>query len=304
MQSYQNGTGEYNKVGWGVVPVNRPGSVFIMDVSKSSSMSHPSRLTQYLRNTVSWILAISKLYPQEISLTHRFGDEVLLVARGFETAYVIAFYIMATWPFPKNPPYFGISYGDLLSDFPGDKDLETWNSPIVKRARIAADKLKKERSVTRQWLLFDDEGKPYREINELLNEYALIQDRFFKLQTEADHVASSLYIINDLQEWVASELNKNPSTISRQIRKSNVDILLTTKNRVVRTLHALMTTPNPQDKDDNTLTEVAASLEHLVDGPRIETFDAQEPWQLEIQIKKELKKQVSMFLSNIIQGDK
>ena len=259
----------------GVRFVKVPGSVFIMDVSQSSSISPPTKLTQYLRDMVTWLRTISKLNPQAIALTHRFGDEVLFVARGFETAYLFAFYITMTWPFAKQPPYFGVAYGDLLTDVPASEDLETWNSPIVKWARVAADELKREKSAHRKWLLFGNEGGADQAVSEILNEYALIQDRFFKLQTEAEYLASALYAINGIQEWVARELEKNPSTISLQIRKSNVDVLLATKNRVVKTLHERMLS-----QLQNTDTE----------GER-------DPRGLEAQIQNELKKHVKMFLS-------
>jgi hypothetical protein len=222
-----------------VMWVNIPGSVFIMDVSNSSLVQDPSRLTRHLHDTVDWISELSESNPDTISLLHRFGDELLLVARGYETAYLLAFYVMATWPFTEHPPYFGVGYGDLKAEFPQSRDLERWNSPIVKRARRASNQLKSVKPAYRQWLLFDKDEPSSHHNDVILNEYVLIQDRFFKLQTEVEHLVSALFTIDDLQEWIAEQLNKNRSTISRQVRKSNVDLLLVVKKRVAETLRKL-----------------------------------------------------------------
>jgi hypothetical protein len=222
-----------------VVRVNIPGSVFIMDVSNSSLIPNPSRMTRHLHDTVEWINELSESNPNTISLLHRFGDEILLVARGYETAYEIAFYVIATWPFREHPPYFGVGYGDLKAEFPHSTDLERWNSPVVKRARRASNQLKSVKPAYRQWLLFDKDDASSRHHDVILNEYVLIQDRFFKLQTDVEHLVSALFTIDDLQEWIAERLNKNRSTISRQVRKSNVDLLLVVKNRVAETLRKL-----------------------------------------------------------------
>ncbi|WDL95332.1 hypothetical protein [Alicyclobacillus sp. ALC3] len=212
------------------------GSVFIMDVARSSRMSNPTDLTDFLKFTVAWVRAVAARTSDSISLSHRFGDEILLVTRGAEGAYVLAFYIMATWPFPEHLPYFGVGYGDLRTEFPRDEDLEVWNSPVVKQARTAADMLKHEKPANRPWLLFSTDDLA---TGDLLNEYALIQDRFFRMQTHADHLAAAIYTIRDVQAWVAEKLGKSRSTISRQVRKSNADVIIATKNRVVSVLHEL-----------------------------------------------------------------
>lgn len=199
-------------------------------------MSKPADVTDFLGFTTSWVRAVAGHTPDAISLTQRFGDEILLVARGFEGAYLLAFYIMATWPFPEHLPYFGVGYGDLLTEFPRDQNLETWNSPVVKQARIAADTLKHEKPANRQWLMFSTGDISTAD---LLNEYALIQDRFFRMQTGADHLAAAIYTIRDVQAWVADKLGKSRSTISRQVRKSNADVIMALKNRVVSVLTEL-----------------------------------------------------------------
>lgn len=207
-----------------------------MDVNQSSLLQSPSQLTKILYETVDWMNELSSLNPGHISFIHRRGDEILLVARGFATAYLIAFYIRTTWAFSHQFPYFGIGYGDLSTEFPDHGQLETWNSPIMKQARRCMDQLKSHKSSARQFAMFNEEDNRYCTINQLLNEYAEVQDRFFKLQTDPDRLASAMYSLNHLQEWIASTLNKNRSTISRQLHKANIDLILTMKNRILRVL--------------------------------------------------------------------
>ncbi|MCL6442888.1 MAG: hypothetical protein K6T83_05420 [Alicyclobacillus sp.] len=273
--------------------MNLPGSVFILDVTDSKSISPPSLLTQYLRDMVSWLRELSKSIPGSIALTHRFGDEILLVARGFETAYILAFYIMMTWPFSQRP-YFGISFGDLLTEFPTSEALETWNSPVVKWARVASDRLKQEKPMYRQWLLFGHDPEATTgdaEIIQVLNEYAMIQDRFIKSQHEAARLASSLYTISGIQEWVAKQLQKDPSTISRQIRHSDIDLLLAVKKRIVKILKGVMLS----ETFGHAFNEMTATLER----------EDEKHWlEIELRLQCVFKEHVETLLTYAVGSDK
>jgi hypothetical protein len=296
-----------------------PGSVFIMDVSKSSSMKKPSTLTNYLQETVEWMNEISRLNPNRISLIHRFGDEVLLVARGFVTSYLIAFYIRATWAFQDNPPYFGIGFGDLGSILPQSEDLERWNSPVIKQARRCVDTLKSTKIPYRPFILFDQDETLYKSVNRVLNEYVQIQDRFFKLQTHPDHVASALYVISDFQEWIAVTTGKNRSTISRQIHKSNIDLILTLKERVLKVLceleislgMQLSSTVHDSDHPDTLLTipdEISDSQspENRTNAKQgfLNSVDTFESGALDQQIKKQLMLRVEKIRNRMLELNK
>lgn len=269
------------------------GSVFIMDVARSSQMGKPSELTDFLAFTAAWVRGVAGQTSDSISLTHRFGDEVLLVASGFEGAYVVAFYIMATWPFPEHLPYFGVGYGDLRTEFPRDEDLEVWNSPVVKQARTAADVLKHEKPANRQWLLFSTDDLS---TGGLLNEYALIQDRFFRMQTPADHLAAAIYTIRDVQAWVAEKLAKSRSTISRQVRKSNADVIIATKNRVVSVLHELGRASAAGGGEESGGEESGWVAGGGIDSEGADSADALHPRVLENHIQHELTRRTQELI--------
>ena len=79
----------------------------------------------------------------KIKISQRMGDEIFFIAENYATAYTIAFYISRIWKYKKHQPYFGLTFGTINKSL-HEIDMETWIHPIVKKARMANDELKKE----------------------------------------------------------------------------------------------------------------------------------------------------------------
>ena len=74
-------------------------SVFIMDVSNSSKENIGNELSEYLEQLKSRIAE----WTQPVGVTkvsHRAGDELVVISSGYASAYTLAFYISRIWPFP------------------------------------------------------------------------------------------------------------------------------------------------------------------------------------------------------------
>ncbi len=113
--------------------LNQPVSIFIMDVTNSSSENNWNEITDYLQH---WEEAIARwcngIVPAKVS--HRRGDEILFVGRHYFTAYTIAFHMSQLWKYQKQKPYFGIACGDVDENM-DDIEIEIWNHPLIKKSK-------------------------------------------------------------------------------------------------------------------------------------------------------------------------
>lgn len=226
-------------------------SVFIMDVTDSSSLS-PNDVKDYLQTTVRRITQMAELSHMNIAVQQRLGDEVLLVGQGYTTAYVIAFWLMLTWKYEGHKPYFGVGCGDVAAEFPTSSELHEWNSPIVKVARVASDQLREQRPHNREWLKFGEFKRSQRDsfLFSMINEYVEIQDRFLKMHTSVERLVSFLRLVENRQDDIADRLGKSPSTISRQLKKSNIDLIVKIKQRISDMLSILEVQSDIYRKND------------------------------------------------------
>ncbi len=130
--------------------MGNPVSIFIMDVSGSSINENVGEeLESYLRDIVSRV----KVWTDgivNIKISHRMGDEIFFIGENYATAYTIAFYISRIWKYKKHPPYFGLTFGTINKSL-YEIDMETWIHPIVKKARIANDEIKKVKENRQQF---------------------------------------------------------------------------------------------------------------------------------------------------------
>lgn len=70
--------------------MNHPISIFILDVSNSSSAEIGEELTNYLDEMVASINVWTKEFGH-CKVKHRAGDEIIFAGYGYSTAYIIAF---------------------------------------------------------------------------------------------------------------------------------------------------------------------------------------------------------------------
>ncbi|MHB1682112.1 MAG: hypothetical protein ACYCYO_04690 [Bacilli bacterium] len=212
-----------------------PVSLFIMDVADSSRIDTPDALAEYLDQTVGWIeeLASQNKTTLSIRVKHRFGDEIILVAEEFTTAYTLAFFIKNFWRYQQNPPYFGLTVGSLSQSVAHLPDLDRWLHPMINTARVTLDELKETKSVSdRQWLLMNASEPPLLHSVEETNELLEIQDYLLKSQSTAQKTAGALYAVFQQQAQIASFLDKDPSTISRQLKAGAADLIVKIHRRI------------------------------------------------------------------------
>lgn len=221
--------------------MKNPISVFIMDVSSSSSENIGADMEQYLEDVVKWIKSwTSNVVNTKVK--HRLGDEIIVVSEGYSTAYTIAFYISRIWKYKDNKPYFGISFGDIDKNIV-EIDLEKWIHPLVKQARMANDNLKKETFNRGQFKfeldnLRNDEIEekmiPYEnnqfryEFERLINTLLRLQYNYIVHQTKLQQLICSLYLVLMQQKKIALFLNRSPATISSHYRNGNCEEILST----------------------------------------------------------------------------
>lgn len=202
--------------------MREPVSLFIMDVGRSKKFTNPRKLTEYLGKVCDDIsLWTDAIVPTKAK--HRFGDEIILVSRGFATSYIIASYIYSYWLYPGHKPYFGLTHGYIdiaVDDLP---DLDIWNDPIIAFAREANDELKRQ-GITRKWLTFNNDGEMPQRID-TLNLLVEIKDNLLRNQTHQQHVAHLLSEIEIKQSDISKIMEKPRSAISRLISRGQSDVL-------------------------------------------------------------------------------
>lgn len=222
-----------------------PASIFIMDIQNSSQEGIGEDLSAYLEKMVKWI----KIWTNdEVIVKHRRGDEIILIADGYSAAYTIAHFISIIWKFSKNPPYFGLSFGEINKELK-DIDIEAWIHPIIKQAREANESLKNEAANRAQFRFYLNEKQT--EIQTLINSLLILERKLINEQTDIQRLVFSLFTIFNQQRKVASSLNKSPSTISSHFKKGSGEELLMIYNNLISVMQSLQVKAFPDSKPNH-----------------------------------------------------
>ncbi|MDR7236781.1 hypothetical protein [Neobacillus drentensis] len=251
--------------------MNYPISIFILDVSNSSTEKMGEELTIYLDELVDWITEWTKNIGP-IQIKHRAGDEIIFVGPGYSTAYTIAFFVSRVWKFKNHMPYFGLAFGDIEKEIK-EVDLEKWIHPLVKQARYANDLIKQEKN--RMLFKFEldqfypseaNPSLPYHqfrnEFETLINGLLHLQLKFIRKQTDIQETVCSLYLILNQQKVIGKLLGKTSPTISSHFKKGNSEEILDTFSKIISILHSLQekaypeSAIHPQDINENLITSI------------------------------------------------
>ncbi len=225
-----------------------PVSIFICDVSNSSSGDIGEELTVYLDEMVKWI-NIWTDNTGTVKVKHRAGDEIIFVGNGYSTAYIIAFYLSRTWKYRYHKPYFGLSFGDISKEL-AEVDLEKWIHPLIKQARYANDLLKQEQN--RPVFKFEldqfysgNQSTPFlfnqfrNEFESLFNTILLLQHNLIQEQTSIQELVCTSYLILQQQKAVGQLLGKTAPTISSHFKKGKSQEILYTFHEIINILNSL-----------------------------------------------------------------
>ncbi|MFD1413681.1 hypothetical protein [Oceanobacillus jeddahense] len=218
-------------------------SIFIMDISNSSKENIGKALSDYLEqlkeNIAQWTenTAVTKI-------SHRAGDELVLVSSGYATAYTLAFYISRIWKFTEHPPYFGLSFGTIQEDV-SDINIETWIHPLMKQARNANDYLKKQpdRLLFRFALPALSSEQDFtvfsRQFETLINTSLMLKQEQISEQTDIQSLVCSLYLILGQQKKVSKHLERTTATISHHMKQGKTQIILRAFDDIIKVLNSL-----------------------------------------------------------------
>ncbi|MCZ2258150.1 hypothetical protein [Sporosarcina sp. G11-34] len=222
-------------------------SVFIMDVSNSSTEDVGDELSTYLHQLEERISNWTK----DITTTkviHRSGDEIVVICSGYATAYTIAFYMSRVWKFKDHKPYFGLSFGDIQNDV-SDLNIETWIHPLMKQARYSNDILKQQEHnrVQFNFKLDDFSNKKTLEgyhlfrsqFEVLLNTILRLQQDQINEQTDIQSLVCSLFLILNQQNKVSNYLGRSASTVSSHMKKGKSDAIMSAFTGIVNVLNSL-----------------------------------------------------------------
>ncbi|ESU33917.1 hypothetical protein G3A_03740 [Bacillus sp. 17376] len=210
-----------------------PVSVFIMDVTKSSSADYGEELSNYLgqfeRYIGDWYGKIGS-----VQIKHRSGDELILLSEGYSSAFITAFYVSSLWKYEKNLPYFGLTYGSLDKKV-ADIDIEKWIHPLVKQARNANDHLKKQKD--RESFHFQlNDVEP--SLQTLINNMLMLQHVLRIEQTDVQRLVCSLYLIYGKQNAVAQLIDRSAPTVYSHFKKGHCEQILHSFRNIVSYLDA------------------------------------------------------------------
>lgn len=231
--------------------MNTPISIFILDVSNSSTRNTGEELSQYLDEIVSWISIWTERLVN-IKAKHRAGDEIIFVGEGYSTAYTIAFFISRIWKYKQNHlPYFGLSFGDTPKPLQ-EIDIEKWIDPLLKQARYANNLLKEEKNrplfkFELDQFLPNQQNNPFRyEFEMLINQLLHLQQNFIQKQTAIQELVCSLHFIFEQQKLISSLLDKSQPTISSHLKKGNYSEILDTFHTIQTVLNSLQNKHFPE----------------------------------------------------------
>jgi hypothetical protein len=226
--------------------MKHPISIFILDVSNSSSVDMGDKLTSYLDELVSWITIWTKDFGH-CKVKHRAGDEIIFAGYGYSTAYILAFFISRVWKYSDHPPYFGLSFGDSDKELE-EVDIEKWIHPLIKQARYANDLLKQEQFRPLFKMELDQFYQnishfPYNQFrNEfeiLINSLLRLQMTLIKEQTPIQEQVFTYYLILQQQKAVAKLLKKTAPTISSHYKKGKSEEIIKVFTELVSILDSL-----------------------------------------------------------------
>jgi hypothetical protein len=211
----------------------QPVSIFIMDVTKSSSAVYGEELSDYLGQLVTYI---NNWYDGigSIQIKHRSGDELILLAEGYSSAFITAFYISLLWKYQNNPPYFGLSYGSLNKKVE-EIDIEKWIHPLAKQARNANDHLNKQKD--RESFFFQGHGGE-SVLQTLINGMLMLQHVLRMEQTDVQRLVCSLYLLYGKQNAVAELLDRSAPTVYSHFKKGHCEHILRSFRDIVSVLDA------------------------------------------------------------------
>lgn len=219
----------------------QPVSVFIMDVTQSSSAGFGEELSSYLGHLET---CIKNWYGEigSVQVKHRSGDELILLTEGYSSAFITAFYISLLWKYPNNLPYFGLAYGNL-DEKVGEIDIEKWIHPLAKQARNASDHLKRQKD--RESFFFQNHnGEP--SLQTLMNGMLMLQHVLRTQQTEVQRLVCSLYLIYGKQNAVAELLDRSAPTIYSHFKKGHCEQILRSFRDIVSVLDARQSKEYPE----------------------------------------------------------
>lgn len=262
--------------------MNYPISIFILDVSNSSSEKMGEELTVYLDELVDWITNWTKNNGQ-IKIKHRSGDEIIFVGSDYSTAYTIAFFVSRVWKYKDHMPYFGLSFGDIDKELK-EVNIEKWIHPLIKQARYANDLLKQAQNRPQFKFELDqfypvdvNNSFPYNlfrnEFEKLINTLLNLQQKFIRNQTDIQALVCSLYLLLGKQKAIGKLLGRTAPTISSHIKNGNSVEILDTFSGIISILQSLQekayleNASNPQETSEKLTNSIR---NHLLDF--IQTF--------------------------------
>lgn len=245
--------------------MHHPISIFILDVSNSSSAEMGEELTNYLEEMVNSINVWTEEFGH-CKVKHRAGDEIIFAGYGYSTAYIIAFFISRVWKYPDHTPYFGLSFGDSDKELE-EVDIEKWIHPLIKQARYANDLLKQE--PVRPLFKFELDQFyqnislfPYNqfrnEFEVLINSLLRLQMTMLKEQTPIQEQVFSYFLILQQQKAVAKLLKKTAPTISSHYKKGKSEEIIKVFAELVTILDSLQEksyNDNPKKAKSESLME-------------------------------------------------
>jgi hypothetical protein len=229
-----------------------PVSVFIMDVTDSSSAGYGEELSAYLeqleKNIKNWCGKIGSA-----QVKHRSGDELIFLAEGYSSAFITAFFISSIWRYEKHLPYFGLAYGRLDKKVE-EIDIEKWIHPLAKQARNANEHLKKQKD--RETFYFQI---PDREpgLQTLINGMLSLQNVLRIEQTDVQRLVCSLYLIYGKQNIVAQLLDRSAPTVYSHFKKGHCEQIIRSFRDIISVLDDIEAVefPNKEYKQMNALEE-------------------------------------------------
>jgi hypothetical protein len=245
--------------------MNHPISIFILDVSNSSSAEMGEELTNYLDEMVNSINVWTKEFGH-CKVKHRAGDEIIFAGYGYSTAYIIAFFISRVWKYRDHTPYFGLSFGESDKKLE-EVDIEKWIHPLIKQARYANDLLKQE--PVRPLFKFEldqfyqnNSIFPYNqfrnEFEVLINSLLRLQMTMLKEQTPIQEQVFTYFLILQQQKAVAKLLEKTAPTISSHYKKGKSEEIIEVFTELVTILDSLQEksyNDNPKKEKSKLLME-------------------------------------------------
>ncbi|MCJ7841958.1 hypothetical protein MUB24_13820 [Lederbergia sp. NSJ-179] len=218
-------------------------SVFIMDISNSSKENCGNELSEYLEQLKSDITQ----WTQNTAVTkisHRAGDELVVISSGYATAYTLAFYISRIWKFTNHKPYFGLSIGDIQEDV-SEINIETWIHPLMKQARNANDYLKKQQNRPLFHFALPDFSDEQsftifsKQFETLINTILTLKQEQMNEQTEIQSLVCSLYVMLGQQNKVSQYLERTTATISHHMKQGKTQVILHAFYDIVKVLDSL-----------------------------------------------------------------